>query len=158
MDEIEVKAPTVEAAIKRALESLDASVIDQLNEVNDAILSDSTEAQLRAGNILEAGALAQVIEAMQNMSDADFAALEEALGFERADALRGLRAAGEGALEPLAVDALAEALEFFAFRRSLEAYANFLNEQTTLVLSSDSDLFRYLEGYGRVEADTESSP
>ena len=141
-----------------ALESLEPSVLDELNEVNDDLLSGSTEAQLRAGNILGAGALSEVIDSMQGLSDADFAALEEALGSERADALRGLRAAGEGALEPLDVDALAEALEFFAFRRSLEAYANFLNDQTTLVLSSDSDLFRYLEGYGRVEADSESSP
>ena len=35
--------------------------------------------------------------------------------------------------------------EFFAFRRSLEAYGNFLEEGTTLVLSADSDLFSYLE-------------
>ncbi len=141
-----------------ALESLEPSVLDQLNELNDDLLSGSTEAQLRAGNILGAGALPEVIEAMQDMSDADFSMLEEALGFERADALRGLRAAGEGALEPLDIASLAEALEFFAFRRSLEAYANFLNEQTTLVLSSESDLFRYLEGYGRVQSDSESSP
>lgn len=138
-----------------ALESLEPSVLDQLNEVNDDLLSGSTEAQLRAGNILGAGALAEVIDAMQSMSDADFAALEEALGFERANALRGLRAAGEGALEPLDIAALSEALEFFAFRRSLEAYANFLNEETTLVLSSDSDLFRYLEGYGREDSETQ---
>ena len=141
-----------------ALESLEPSVLDQLNELNDDLLSGSTEAQLRAGNILGAGALPEVIEAMQDMSDADFSTLEEALGFERADALRGLRAAGEGALEPLDINSLAEALEFFAFRRSLEAYANFLNDQTTLVLSADSDLFRYLEGYGRVLPDSEASP
>ena len=131
-----------------ALESLEPSVLDQLNELNDELLSGSTEAQLRAGNILGAGSLAGVIEAMQNMSDADFAALlRRFLGFERTQALRSLRAAGDGALEPLDTASLAEALEFFAFRRSLEAYANFLNEQTTLVLSSESDLFRYLEGY-----------
>ena len=54
---------------------------------------------------------------------------------------------GEG--EAQAILILAEALEkdpeFFAFRRSLEAYGNFLQEGTTLVLSADSDLFRYLE-------------
>ena len=139
-----------------ALESLEPSVLDQLNEVNDELLSGSTEAQLRAGNILGAGSLAGVIDAMQNMSDTDFAALEEVLGFERTQALRGLRAAGEGALDPLDTAALAEALEFFAFRRSLEAYANFLNEQTTLVLSADSDLFRYLEAYDSDTARSQS--
>lgn len=54
---------------------------------------------------------------------------------------------GEG--EAQAIQILAEALErdpeFFAFRRSLEAYGNFLTEGTTLVLSADNDLFRYLE-------------
>ena len=54
---------------------------------------------------------------------------------------------GEG--EASAIQILAEALErdpeFFAFRRSLEAYGNFLKEGTTVVLSADSDLFRYLE-------------
>ena len=54
---------------------------------------------------------------------------------------------GEG--EAQAINILAEALEqdpeFYAFRRSLEAYANFLNANTTVVLSSDSALFQYLE-------------
>jgi membrane protease subunit HflC len=34
--------------------------------------------------------------------------------------------------------------EFFQFLRSLEAYKKLLNEKTTMVLSSDSELFRYL--------------
>jgi len=54
---------------------------------------------------------------------------------------------GEGEAEAILI--LAEALErdpeFFAFRRSLEAYGNLLKEGTTVVLSADSDLFRYLE-------------
>ena len=142
-----------------ALESLEPSVLDQVNGLNDGLLSGSTEAQLRAGNILGAGALAGVIDAMQGMTNADFAALEEVLGFERTQALRGLRDAGDGALVPLDTAALAEALEFFSFRRSLEAYANFLNEQTTLVLSSESDLFRYLEGHSAgLDADADSDP
>jgi len=58
---------------------------------------------------------------------------------------------GEG--EAQAILILAEALEqdpeFFAFRRSLEAYGNFLQGGTTLVLSADSDLFRYLESHDK---------
>ena len=42
-------------------------------------------------------------------------------------------------------DALEQDPEFFSFRRSLEAYGTFLAEGTTVVLSADSDLFRYLE-------------
>ncbi|MQF98870.1 MAG: protease modulator HflC [SAR202 cluster bacterium] len=54
---------------------------------------------------------------------------------------------GEGEAQAIAV--LAEALEkdpeFFAFRRSLEAYGKALADGTTVVLSSESDLFGYLE-------------
>lgn len=66
----------------------------------------------------------------------------------KADAERDAQIlAGEGEAEAILI--LAAALEkdpeFFAFRRSLEAYANFMKEGTTLVLPSDNDLFRYLE-------------
>ena len=45
----------------------------------------------------------------------------------------------------LIAEALEQDPEFFAFRRSLEAYGNFLKEGTTVVLSADSDLLQYLE-------------
>ena len=35
--------------------------------------------------------------------------------------------------------------EFYAFQRSLESYRDIITSNTSLVLSSDSDLFRYLE-------------
>ena len=38
-----------------------------------------------------------------------------------------------------------EALEFYRFKRSLEAYAKFLGSNSTLVLSTDSELFRFLQ-------------
>ncbi len=55
---------------------------------------------------------------------------------------------GEGEAEAIRVlaEALEEDPEFFAFRRSLEAYTNFLTEKSTIVLSSENDLFQYLEG------------
>ena len=140
-----------------ALESLPTATLDELNALNDGLLSSNTQAQLRAGNILAVGSLSGVIEAIQDMTEADFAALEQVMGFERTQALRDLRAAGADALAPLSTAALAEALEFFAFRRSLEAYANFLDEETTLVLSSKSDLFRYLEGYSRSSGSEDGS-
>lgn len=56
------------------------------------------------------------------------------------------RTRGEG--EAAAIKILAAAYnvdpEFFAFLRSLEAYSKALSEGTTIVLSSDSDLFEYL--------------
>ena len=60
------------------------------------------------------------------------------------------RLRGDGEAEAISI--LAEALnkdpEFFAFRRSLEAYRLFLNEQTTVILSSDADIFRFLQSPG----------
>ena len=58
---------------------------------------------------------------------------------------------GEGEAEAIRI--LAEALEadpeFFAFRRSLEAYRRVLNQGTTVILSADADLFRFLDSPGR---------
>ena len=57
---------------------------------------------------------------------------------------------GEGEARAIAV--LAEALErdpdFFAFRRSLEAYRNIFDAGTTVVLSEDSPLFQFLSQSG----------
>ena len=56
-----------------------------------------------------------------------------------------LRGDGEGqAIRILAV-ALEQDPEFFGFRRSLEAYKAFFVGQTTVVLSADSPLFKYLQ-------------
>jgi len=42
-------------------------------------------------------------------------------------------------------EAYAKYPEFYAFQRSLESYQDIITNNTTLILSSDSDLFRYLE-------------
>lgn len=60
------------------------------------------------------------------------------------------RLRGDGEAEAISI--LAEALnqdpEFFAFRRSLDAYRQFLNQNTTVILSSDSPIFRFLQEPG----------
>ncbi|MDA1128199.1 MAG: protease modulator HflC [Chloroflexi bacterium] len=57
------------------------------------------------------------------------------------------RLIGDG--EAQAISILAESLnkdpEFFSFQRSLEAYKTFLNQNTTVILSSDSDIFKFLQ-------------
>jgi membrane protease subunit HflC len=66
----------------------------------------------------------------------------------RADAERDaniLRGQGEAEAILILAEALERDPEFFAFRRSLEAYGKLLKEHTTVVLSADSDLFRYLQ-------------
>ena len=56
-----------------------------------------------------------------------------------------LRGEGEGEAVRILAAALEKDEEFFAFRRSLEAYGNSLNSDTTIVLSADSSFFQYLE-------------
>jgi len=53
-----------------------------------------------------------------------------------------------GEAEEQAINILAEALEkdpeFYEFRRTLEAYEKFLDEETTIILDPNSDLLQYL--------------
>ena len=60
------------------------------------------------------------------------------------------RLRGDG--EAQAISILAESLnkdpEFFSFQRSLEAYKTFLNQRTTVILSSDADIFKFLQSPG----------
>ena len=63
-------------------------------------------------------------------------------------------ARGEGEAQSISI--LAEALEkdpeFYSFRRSLEAYVKFLSQNSTVVLSSDSELLRFLESTSAVNS------
>ena len=54
-----------------------------------------------------------------------------------------LRGEGEGKKTRILVDAFGKDPEFFAFYRSMEAYGKALGENTTMVLSPDSEFFRY---------------
>ena len=67
----------------------------------------------------------------------------------RAEAQRDSnRIRGEGEAEAIRIlaDALEQDPEFFAFRRSLEAYQKFLTQQTTIILPADAPLFQYIPG------------
>jgi len=61
---------------------------------------------------------------------------------QKADQLRG---EGEGQAIAILADALEEDEDLFSFLRSLEAYKVFLGQNTTVVLPSDSHLFRFLQ-------------
>lgn len=56
-----------------------------------------------------------------------------------------LRGAGDANATTIYAAAFGQDPEFYSFVRTLEAYEKFLAEGTTLVLSSDSELFKYLE-------------
>ncbi|MFW6195601.1 MAG: protease modulator HflC [Chloroflexota bacterium] len=92
------------------------------------------------------------------------ASLERAEGEQRAAEIRArvdrqtrvIREGAEGQssevrgeAERQAIEILAEQLgrdpEFYSFQRSLEAYRSLLDENSTLLLNADSELFRYLE-------------
>ncbi|GEM_PF-29508 len=60
-----------------------------------------------------------------------------------------LRGEGEADAIRILAEALEEDPEFFAFRRSLEAYQRVLNTGTTVILSADADLFRFLDSPGQ---------
>jgi membrane protease subunit HflC len=80
-----------------------------------------------------------------------------ARAYEQSQRLRG-----DGDAQATAVYAAAfgQDPEFYTFLRSLEAYDKFLGSGTTLVLSADSDLLRYLSGHrqDRTGASGPSSP
>jgi membrane protease subunit HflC len=69
------------------------------------------------------------------------------------------RIRGEGEAEAIRI--LAEALnqdpDFFAFRRSLEAYQNFLSQQDTIVISADAPLFQFLGSPGSSSQDIQQA-
>jgi len=60
-----------------------------------------------------------------------------------------LRGEGEARAIAILADSLNEDPEFFAFQRSLEAYKAFMNQQTTVILSSEADIFKFLQGPGQ---------
>jgi modulator of FtsH protease HflC len=64
-----------------------------------------------------------------------------AKAYETAQTLRG---EGDGEGTRIYAEAYGKDPEFYAFSRSLEAYERSLKEQSTVILSSDSPMFRYL--------------
>jgi len=59
-----------------------------------------------------------------------------------------LRGEGEAEAARIFAEALGQDPEFYSFQRKLETYTKILSDNTTLVLPTDSDLFRFLQGAG----------
>ena len=57
---------------------------------------------------------------------------------------QGLRGEGDAQATATYAKAFEQDAEFYSFLRTLEAYQQFLSKQSTLVLSSDSEIFKYL--------------
>lgn len=56
-----------------------------------------------------------------------------------------IRGAADAEATKIYGEAYSAHAEFFAFQKSLESYRNIITKNTSLILSSDSDLFHYLE-------------
>lgn len=59
-----------------------------------------------------------------------------------------LRGEGDGGKNKILADAYGKDQEFFRFYRSMEAYGKALDDDTTMVLSPDSEFFRYFNNSG----------
>lgn len=80
---------------------------------------------------------------LQKRAEVDREAVEiRSTAQKEADIIRG-----EAEAEAIAIyaDALERDPEFYTFLRSLDAYSEFLGENTTVVLPADSDIFKFLQ-------------
>lgn len=66
--------------------------------------------------------------------------------YRRVEEIRGTADAKATGIYASAYNQSPEAVEFYEFTRTLQAYKSIITENTTLVLSTDSDLFKFLKG------------
>ena len=66
--------------------------------------------------------------------------------YRRVEEIRGAADAKATEIYASAYNQSPEAVEFYEFTRTLQAYKSIITENTTLVLSTDSDLFKFLKG------------
>lgn len=74
--------------------------------------------------------------------------------YRAVEEIRGIADASAADIYSQAYNANPRAAEFYEFTRTMQAYDDMISDGTTLVLSTDSDLFRFLKG---VLADTKSN-
>jgi membrane protease subunit HflC len=78
-----------------------------------------------------------------------------AKAYEESQRMRGI---GEAEATGIYATAFGQDAEFYAFVRNLQAYEKVLNGDSTLVLSTDSDLFRYLNSHRDKESAARAVP
>jgi membrane protease subunit HflC len=66
--------------------------------------------------------------------------------YRRVEEIRGAADAKATGIYASAYNQSPEAVEFYEFTRTLQAYKSIISANTTLVLSTDSDLFKFLKG------------
>jgi membrane protease subunit HflC len=66
--------------------------------------------------------------------------------YRKVEEIRGVADAKATEIYASAYNQSPEAVEFYEFTRTLQSYKSIITENTTLVLSTDSDLFKFLKG------------
>jgi membrane protease subunit HflC len=66
--------------------------------------------------------------------------------YREVEEIRGVADAAAADIYARAYNTTAQAVEFYEFTRTMQAYKDIISTGTTLVLSTDSDLFKFLEG------------
>jgi membrane protease subunit HflC len=136
-----------DAAVKSVDGGLGVTVVDVRMKAADfpEAVEQSVFTQMRTERLVQADRLRAEGEQESITIRADVDRQVTIIVAEAERDAQTLRGEGEGEAIRLLAKALERDPEFFAFRRSLQAYQTFLNQTTTLVLPADSDLFRYLQ-------------
>lgn len=66
--------------------------------------------------------------------------------YQQVEKVRGVADAKATAIYSKSYNQSAKAVELYTFTRTMQSYSSILNEDTVLVLSTDSDLFKYVKG------------
>jgi len=67
--------------------------------------------------------------------------------YRTAEEIRGRADAGATAIYASAYDKSVAAREFYSFLKSMETFSKTFDDETSVILSTDSELYRYLKGY-----------
>ena len=78
--------------------------------------------------------------------------------YRAVEEIRGEADASAADIYAKAYNVVPEAAEFYAFTRTIQAYKDMISGGTTLVLTTDSDLFRYLRGMETLTLGDATSP
>ncbi|MBI4311916.1 MAG: protease modulator HflC [Chloroflexi bacterium] len=137
----------VNLAVKSAENDFGIEVVDVRIKAADfpTSVEEAVFNRMRTERSVQAQRLRAEGEQQNNTITAD---VDRQVTIVRAEAERQAnQARGEGEAQAIAIfaDALEQDPEFYAFQRSLEAYKKFLAQNSTVVLSSEDDLFKYLE-------------
>jgi membrane protease subunit HflC len=72
--------------------------------------------------------------------------------YRQVEEIRGLADAKATEIYASAYNQSPQAVEFYEFTRTMQAYKSIISENTTVVLSTDSDLFKFLKGMNPKDA------